>query len=367
MGGSEEAAYFMAHEMAALGYRVTVYNEVRSEEAGEDPRNANVIWRRHEEYDADAPPDVFVAWRYHISLGLAVLWPAKPRPKKVFLWLQDAVTGASFTREMCEEIDGIMVLSEFHKRLLPEVCRSKGRVTPNGIDVAEQFREGGDGDGDNSAAALVYGSSPNRGLELVLDVWPEIHERLRKEVGVPATLTIYYGFSESFVAFGRAGNLGEGFEEWMEGMQAKIATLPGVVYEGMVSHEALVRGYAGAGFMLYPTTYPETGCVTLMKAMCAGAVPITSRFGDSTLPELTGRWDEGPERALTGREGEGERREWEREYVDRVVESVIRRRKEEEEGGRRSGGGRREEMKRESRTRFSWKDIARKWHALITE
>ena len=40
-----------------------------------------------------------------------------------------------------------LVFKLMGKRLLPEVCRSKGRVTPNGIDVAEQFREGGDGDG----------------------------------------------------------------------------------------------------------------------------------------------------------------------------------------------------------------------------
>jgi hypothetical protein len=29
--------------------------------------------------------------------------------------------------------------------------------------------------------------------------------------------------------------------------------------------------------MLYPTSFPETGCVTLMKAMAMGALPITSR------------------------------------------------------------------------------------------
>lgn len=43
---------------------------------------------------------------------------------------------------------------------------------------------------------------------------------------------------------------------------------------------------------------PETGCVSLIKAMAMGAIPITSRFPNSTLPELTSEWDMGPREAL---------------------------------------------------------------------
>ncbi|CAN0122181.1 unnamed protein product [Laminaria digitata] len=62
----------------------------------------------------------------------------------------------------------------------------------------------------------------------------------------------------------------------------------------MVDHGTLHDAYARAGFVLYPTAFPETGCVSLTKAMAMGAIPITSRFPNSTLPELTSGWDMGP-------------------------------------------------------------------------
>lgn len=52
---------------------------------------------------------------------------------------------------------------------------------------------------------------------------------------------------------------------------------------------------------LVPLTilFAETGCVSLIKAMAMGAIPITSRFPNSTLPELTQEWDLGPQQALS--------------------------------------------------------------------
>lgn len=40
--------------------------------------------------------------------------------------------------------------------------------------------------------------------------------------------------------------------------------------------------------------------MSLIKAMAMGAIPITSRFPNSTLPELTDEWDMGPREALSG-------------------------------------------------------------------
>mmetsp|Transcript_5349 Transcript_5349/g.7366 ORF Transcript_5349/g.7366 Transcript_5349/m.7366 type:complete len:96 (+) Transcript_5349:2-289(+) len=82
-------------------------------------------------------------------------------------------------------------------------------------------------------------------------------------------------------------------EQWVEYMQSLLKQ-EGVVYKGMVDHTTLARAYANAGFILYPTVFPETGCVTLMKAQSMGAIPITSKFKDSTLPELTQGYDLGP-------------------------------------------------------------------------
>lgn len=38
--------------------------------------------------------------------------------------------------------------------------------------------------------------------------------------------------------------------------------------------------------------FPETGCITIMKAMASGTIPITSKY--SLLQNLTGVYDLGP-------------------------------------------------------------------------
>ena len=43
--------------------------------------------------------------------------------------------------------------------------------------------------------------------------------------------------------------------------------------------------------MLYPTRFPETGCISVIKAMAMGAIPITSRFANSALLQLTDGFD----------------------------------------------------------------------------
>ena len=48
----------------------------------------------------------------------------------------------------------------------------------------------------------------------------------------------------------------------------------GITYVGMADHHKLATGYAKAGFYLYPTSYPETGCVALMKAQALGAIRL---------------------------------------------------------------------------------------------
>ena len=125
---------FLSANLVSLGYNVIVYAEPLAEERGLDD-TTGVIWRDIDDYDMESPPDIFVAWRYHISLALAIN-SEFARPKKVFLWLQDVPGFTSYTDKLCSSVDGIFVLSTFHKKLLPfGDCRNAGVVTPNGIDV----------------------------------------------------------------------------------------------------------------------------------------------------------------------------------------------------------------------------------------
>ena len=116
------------------------------------PPCRQVSWRRHESYDTAEPPDVFVAWRYPISafLGLGLHYGGggggdvgggvgggvgAAGAGKVFVWLQDVPSRASYTPGFTGRLAGIFTLSAFHARMLPAHARAAARtITPNGLD-----------------------------------------------------------------------------------------------------------------------------------------------------------------------------------------------------------------------------------------
>ncbi|KAH8046973.1 protein N-acetylglucosaminyltransferase [Aureococcus anophagefferens] len=178
---------------------------------------------------------------------------------------------------------------KFHTATLPPAARPKAYETPNGIDPSFLV------DGDNGDGLRV---GPRRtAASEVLKGWPAVRGRVPN-----ATLVVYYGFSPAFVTWG-ARHIPFGVAAEVERLLRSRAlcanqifnptSMPGVDYRGMVGHDELARGYARAGFVLYPTTYPETGCVSVMKAMALGAIDHEPLRG-SVVPELTVDFDLGP-------------------------------------------------------------------------
>lgn len=75
------------------------------------------------------------------------------------------------------------------------------------------------------------------------------------------------------------------FEDWKSYMM-RMLRQEGIVYHGSVGHHELARAYHDTGFLLYPTRFSETGCITCIKAMIAGCLPISSRYQVSVLGNL---------------------------------------------------------------------------------
>ncbi|ETW05011.1 hypothetical protein, variant [Aphanomyces invadans] len=271
VGGSEEAVIYMSRELVAVGYRVEIFGN--PPEAMTD--SYGVHWFPHTWFDPDEPSDVFIAWRYHISTALA------SRASAVFVWLHDMVNEASFTPSYVDTIDGIFCLSQAHAAGFAPHAMVKIISTGNGL-VPSAFAS----HGANSPTHFVYGSSPNRGLETVLESWGDIRRRIPN-----ATLHVYYGFTQAFVRFAQPS------DAWRQRMDILLQQ-DGITYYGLVDHDTLAKGYASAGFYLYPTTYFETSCVSIMKAMANGAIPITSKRG--ALHEVVASFDLGPQEALEG-------------------------------------------------------------------
>ena len=365
-GGSEEAVIFISAELVKLGYHVEVYGEPVESQWGKYKRTG-VWWLPLQSYDETSPPDVFVSWRYHISMFVAD--PRKtppghqekqrqginlssPQSTLRYLWLQDisARFRAQYTQTFVSALHGIFVLSQFHaSQGLPDYSRNITHVTPNALDWNYFI------DGPNENHNFIYASAPNRGLREVLLAWPYIREQIMKNSHVEPRLEVYYGFSPSFLKYGKS-LMGDEFESWLAEMKNMLQQ-EGVKYFGMVDHRTLANAYSRAGFYLYPTSFPETGCVALMKAQALGAVPVTSRHPNSTLPELTGSWDLGPSARTDGVTINMDR-EWLQSWAESVVKAATSGAKVNEH---------RRRMIKDARQRFLWSTVAKQWATIFEQ
>ena len=71
MGGSEEAVFYVSLELAKLGYNVVVYTDLLDVDIGKifTFNKGQVIWNHLNSFDVDDYCDVFIAWRYSLSLS----------------------------------------------------------------------------------------------------------------------------------------------------------------------------------------------------------------------------------------------------------------------------------------------------------
>ena len=97
--------------------------------------------------------------------------------------------------------------------------------------------------------------------------------------------------------------------------------------------------------------------VSLMKAQALGAIPITSRHYNSTLPELTGRFDLGPLMPSSSprRNARIENdKQWQREWADAVVTAAT--------SSSSDLSKHRKAMMQWAQGTLLWKHVAQKWH-----
>lgn len=111
--------------------------------------------------------------------------------------------------------------------------------------------------------SVGYFSAYYRGLEALLDMWPEIKKQVPK-----ATLDVYYGW-ESWVS-------AEGEDDFYQRMKRKLSEAEklDVTEHGRVSHEALAKAMLKTEVWAYPTQFQEISCITALKANAAGMKPV---------------------------------------------------------------------------------------------
>jgi len=212
---------------------------------------------------------------------------------KTYMWLHDTVcnTGCLLTpsepsefvsigcmipydgryllENMDSKITGYVVQTEWHRTIFsevyPNISPSKVHVIGNGIKDSLYNNAG-----KRVKNRFIYTSSPLRGLDFLLELFPSI----RKES--PA--------SELFIYRGK--------DEFTPELLSKTISLSadptsGIHFMGKVSQEELALRFSESDIWFYPTNYHETFCASAVEAQRSGCIPITSNV--AALSETVGQ------------------------------------------------------------------------------
>lgn len=116
---------------------------------------------------------------------------------------------------------------------------------------------------------IMWASSPDRGLLNLLKIFRRVREWVSD-----AELYIAYGFNN----IDKLISMGPEYASFARAKEQILreANQPGVYWLGRVSQPELLREWAKTGLLVYPTTFRETSCATIMEAQAMGAIPVVS-------------------------------------------------------------------------------------------
>ncbi len=293
LGGSETALVKMAEGFARRGYDVRVFaGPPGQEETGglrgdhltlEEPRiTGQVLYAPSTEWDPGMAADLFVSSRIPEAFDRTIAAPRR------VLWLHDADYADRLTADRANRATEIVCLSHFQAAHLlekyPDVF-GEGAKTPivvsrNGIEP-RYFA----GAGEHRRAIVAYTSSPDRGLDVLLELWPAIRDRAKAE-GVRKP-ELHHAYAPVYARFLKQYPHLQAFHKRLEQLRADAGE--GVVDRGHLSQRDVAELYGEASVWAYPSwntpgaePFPEISCISAMEAQAGGALPVCLSYGALT-------------------------------------------------------------------------------------
>lgn len=314
IGGSEEAVIYLSKELTKLGWRVTVFNNCGSM-AGE---YEGVIYAPYQAFNPRDTYNILVGWRGNYLKGVEA--------SRKIVWLHDVPYDGMFTKENVKDFDKVVVLSDFHRSLLPSfVPHEKVFVSSNGINLPD-FNTPSP---IRNPHRIIYTSSYDRGLEHLLGIWAEV----RHEVP-DAELHIFYGWNvyDEMVKVGRRDGK---FKEAM----VRLMNQEGIFEHGRVGHKQLVKELKQSSIWAYPSHFEEISCISAMKAQACGAIPVCTDYAALTETVKNGV-------KVPGKAGEDNVT---MRFKKELISLLKDEKRQEEIRGKLSGSS------------FSWENVAKLW------
>ncbi len=332
LGGSETSIIYMARELARCGHAVTVYSNCP--DAGEYD---GVAYKRYHDFFNDYPRmpwDAVISFR---SFDPFLLGRVAPR---MIFWTGDAFNQPAIENfghpSIQDNIDLIFCVSNWHRQTFIDTFQlpaEKVVAIRNGFNP-ELIRCGSARDWNRGA----YSSTPFRGLDILLRLFPEIRRRIPGfTLDVFSSMKVYGWHSDQ--------------DQRAFGKTYQAAAASGVNWHGSVSQPVLLDHLGRSGFLLYPNTFDETSCIAAIEAQASGCVVITSAkaaLNETVEHERTGICLKGDPRSPG----------YQRDFVAAVA-SLVR------------NPARAEELSQAARERafrnYTWASIAREWTCILED
>lgn len=298
LGGSETAAFRIAEALSEMGHVVTLYGHFRQEGALRD-----VILKDWKRFDPT------VARKAVITFRDASMFDAPLNAETKILWLEDVAGAEGLNPTRAENIDFVCGVSEWHRQNIletfPWLPPEKAIASRNGI--TQSYFEGESPEREQRA---LYTSSPDRGLDIVLECWPKVLER------VPgATLFHTYGPWYDIVA-GVSPQTAAHRARCRELAAAHPDSIKAVGPLGQKDLAMLMRSSlvwtAPSYFSLGKTKFDETSCISAMEAQAAGCRVVCSNWGALAETVQTG----------LKLDGDPMSDEWREKFVDGIVAAL---------------------------------------------
>lgn len=341
-GGSESALIYMARELHLLGHEVYVFNQCGEAHGTYDGVEYRDVKEFGQILQSGKGFDVLVVFR-DLDI-LKVLGPDSSSigiKKKVY-WAHDDQSYLWNNPNKLAEIGGwlnkntnsIFAVSKWQADVYAEkfgVHKDKIYVTRNGVNLS-LFQK----PINKEPKRLIYTSVPDRGLDILVDIFPEI----KKQTG--AELYVY----SSFKVYGASAT-----DAKLKDLFAK-AKNEGINIMEPLTQKELSRELLRSRLMVYPNhqatfhpVYAETACIAVLEAQAAGTPVITSKRGalpESVLDNETGILIDGDP--------------YSSEYKTKLIEATVKLLKDDKEWQRLS-----DNAKKRTLQEYSWTKIAGEW------
>lgn len=271
LGGSQSAVCYLAEALAALGHEVHLINQTTApgRVLGVECLSAGSV-----------PQAQFATYDVTVVLNGAVpgieLRPLLRPGARLILWTQHAHDQPAVKplsdRAVHQVFDAVAFVSrwqqqqyELHFGLPPE----RGQVVRNAIAPAFAGLFAGRPilAAKRRPPVLAYTSTPFRGLDVLLQVFPAIRAQLPD-----VTLRVYSSMRVYQMN-------GQQDEAEFGHLYRQCRETPGVDYVGSLPQPELAGQLSAATLLAYPNHFAETSCISVMEAMACGCQIVTSRLG----------------------------------------------------------------------------------------